>query len=452
MYRTTALAFFVVLFAAITWGNEEAFSWKGEVIDKNGKPVVDATVCIAAFGKLIAETKTDSEGGFQLSSPQNAKLKYLYAFKSGEGFDFIRIEGEKSPKDSYKLTFKGVNPVRIRFVDQNDKPIAGRGLDSWIIVNDRNEDFNTAEANERRFVAKSDEQGYVHFACLPAGCFVNFMPDWSDEQGRMSEKLFFTDPYWHPARDTVYNPSEPVDEIVVKLAPTVRISGKVQFEDGRPVSQVRMALFGRGFMSCDIPCNPGPTRADFERLGCATDKDGKYEMTLYGDMLYVFGPGSKNIDGQWYGAAPKRDVVSKVGMSYDHTDFVYKPFTKVTGQIIEDGKSLAEKMIYFYRYSVHSNDLPPEKQLENRSILKAGIQHPILDFFNQKYSAKTDSQGRFEISLPPGIHAIVEESDGRLAEREDLRSGSASLKHLFEFELDGEQEKDLKTISIRKQD
>lgn len=447
MHRIAIIAAVCFCFCFVV-NADETLSWKGNLVDTDGKPIVDATVCIGGNRKLVAETKTDAEGKFLLTSPKKAGLQFLYAFKKGAGFDFVRIKDEDNPEDSYTLTFKGINPIRIRFVDQDDKPLAGRKLDSWLILNDKKETFNTAEINERRFVVKSDEEGCVHFDCLPAGRFIVFMLDWENEKG------FLNDPYWYPDRDIAYDPNKPRDEIVIKMAPAVRISGKVQFDDGRPASGLRMSLFGRGFMPCEIPCNPGRTRADFERLGCSTGKDGRYSMTLYGDMLYVFGPLSKQIDGKWYGAAPKRDIVSKVGTTLGNNDFVFKPFTKVAGRLLKaDGSPSAKTSLVFFRYGVRSDELPPEKQLENKAAVDGFVHHAFRNMFQPAETVVTNEEGRFEVLLPPGRLTAVYSMPGNRDEGwSDLRTEKTAVEPLFEFVLDGEETKDLGEIKLPKLD
>ena len=453
MYRImicTAICFLVALLAQ---GDEASSVWQGKVVDANGKPIAEANVCIGGNAKRLAETKTDAEGNFRFASPKNADTQFLYAFKNGAGFDYIPLKGEAAPKDSYTLTFQGLNSVRIRFVDQDDKPIAGRGLTAWLLFNkDKQQEFNTSLAAEYQgLFAQSDEQGYVHIASLPAGFQIVFQELPKDESGKISQQAFFSDPYWHPARDIYYDQENPKEEIVVKLAPTVRISGTVRFEDNRSVSGVRMSLLGRGFMPCDIPCNPGRTRADFERMGCLTDKNGRYSMTLFGDMLYIFGPLSKQIDGKWYGAAPARDVVSKIGTTLENIDFVYKPFTGVSGQILKkDGTPLAKASLGFFRYGIRSDELPPEKRLENKSGIEGYVHHPFLNLFQAPHIVVTDDEGRFEISLPPGLQtAVYSWKETQHDEWRDLRTSETAVKPLFEFTLDGEEKKDLGAITLK---
>jgi uncharacterized GH25 family protein len=457
MYRMTICTVFCVLAVSVACAEEEPFIWNGKVVDANGRPIAEATVCLGGNRKKMGETTTDAEGNFRLSTSKIPADSLLYAFKKGAGFDFVRINGDKTPDESCRLIFQGLNPVRIRFVDQDDKPLAGRGLDSWLITDtskgntfDTVEVFNTAEVYERRFVAKSDEQGYVQFDCLPAGFTIEFMQDWSDETGNISEKRFFNDPYWNPARNIVYDSENPTEEIVVQLAPAVRISGKVQFEDGRPAPNVRMLLFGRGFMPCDIGCNPGRTRADYERIGCSTDQDGRYTMTLYGDMLYIFGPDAKTIDGKQFGAAPKRDIVSKVGTELENVDFVMKPFTRVSGQVLKkDGKPLANAPLGFFRYGVRSDELPPEKRLENKSGIDGFIHHAFRNLFQPHHVIVTNDEGHFEITLPPGQHTAVWSSEYAANEGWwDLRTEENAVKPLFELTLDGEEKRDLGQITL----
>ncbi len=120
----------------------------GTVADPEGRPA-EGILVAGSYQTVRSEiVRTDKEGKFQFLYPEKLSLLRLIAFKKGVGFDICPTEeidpyqpmGEVAvtPPDKisngpFHLKLAPIEPVKIRVVDQDGKPLVGAGVNPWLI-------------------------------------------------------------------------------------------------------------------------------------------------------------------------------------------------------------------------------------------------------------------------------------------------------------------------------
>ena len=100
----------------------------------------DAAVEVAGSGAVFDDATTGPDGSARLLVPADAKVEWIFALKSGQGFDYAefgqidehgRSQGgapATSLPGSVDLTLDGVRTARIKAVDRDGKPLPGVGF------------------------------------------------------------------------------------------------------------------------------------------------------------------------------------------------------------------------------------------------------------------------------------------------------------------------------------
>ena len=107
------------------------------VADTNNAPVSGASVEIAGSFSVFDDTATGRDGTARLQVPVDAKVEWIIALKSAQGFDYAefgrideagRTQGGSPAAElpaAVSLTLDGTRIVHIKAVDRNRNPLAG---------------------------------------------------------------------------------------------------------------------------------------------------------------------------------------------------------------------------------------------------------------------------------------------------------------------------------------
>jgi hypothetical protein len=114
--------------------NRDFFSVTGIVKDSQGNPVADAFICHNPRGSQNDYTYTDTNGRFELLTPQEDNLNTIYAVKPGAGitFDNKFLHKNKSRDEQYQhfsqpieLILKKPQHLILNIVNKEGQPVAG---------------------------------------------------------------------------------------------------------------------------------------------------------------------------------------------------------------------------------------------------------------------------------------------------------------------------------------
>ena len=361
---------------------------EGEVVDRNGKPVPDATVVAAhpyiwtgdypSFDREI-KTTTDTQGHYRLYL--NPEIYTVSVISERDGVERASgIEVMKDEAQSLDLKLNDGVHFRVQVFDAESKePIAGFTL--YHRTNAAARGVSNADGMiEIRNALPGDEvfqvgsgtpargPGYSGYYSCPTDPFGNW---WSPEAKKP----------WHRKSTTetgiMFELSPGMDPVTIYVRPAVVISGKVTDPDGNPVAQATVAPARTG---------TGNSLTGDTRYSVETKDDGTYVMYLppSGNAEYnLVAHDGKYAQWRKFASGVTQPFRTKPGERRENVNIqLHRPAT-VRGRVISnDGRNL--------------------KGLQVRA-------HAVDKRGNRYYdpTTRTNEDGTFEVShIRPGEHFI----------------------------------------------
>ena len=342
------------------------------VLDKDGKPVEGARVGVQhEHTAMLGSGLTDVDGTWKARLPVDATIGQVLAFKSGAGFDHrstlvnARGRDRKPLPDKVVLNLSGSRTVRVKTVDRTGQPVVGVHVLPWMLK-------RLGQAESANFagcwpgvVAISDESGVAVFDWLPklAADAITFIVGYPSE-------------YNCPNGSTVGPATTTTDKtmLVIKLA---RMSGRVQFADGRPAANIEVdARGGPGMFT-----NGGPSK---------TKADGSYEMPLDSEAIYIV-----SVKNDRWVAPSQMGVIVREGHDVAGVDFTLSEGTLVRGRVTygPDRRPLNTHVLLH----IEGPDIPAELKRSGESIYR----------LQDNRQAETDKDGNWQIRSPSGTYQIM---------------------------------------------
>ncbi len=287
------------------------------VIDSQSQPVAGATVhSIADHGEL-GNTKTDQAGVATLRYPADAKVDWILAYKSSQGFDYYENyqawpSQERLPvPPQITLNLTGAVSAVIEVVDSDDNPVPNVSVVPWTIeIEDKISRVNMSGLG----ITTTDDKGQAVFDWLPRNL-----------KGRIT--FLINSEKYHCDVNPVYvlNTEQTTTRTArVKRVATVR--GTIRHADGSPAAGIRLQGEGRGATNMYFR---GYTRSNSE---------GGYEIDIYPNQETILA-----VADDRYAAKSATDIELKPGEELNDVDFTLGFGTLIHGKLTvgQDRKPLA---------------------------------------------------------------------------------------------------------------
>ncbi|HEX4071796.1 MAG TPA: carboxypeptidase-like regulatory domain-containing protein [Planctomycetaceae bacterium] len=375
------------------------------VVDGKGQPIADAKIHadFHLFSPRVAprqliEQATDAQGKALLRVPSDMPLAYVFAVKSGAGFDYViycRPEGQRrariqrpaaidplrrAPDDSRPINFvlSGAHKVRVHVVDGRRRALPGVRVQTDAIVR-ANRGGQAFLYGVPEFDVVSDQQGIAEFNAIP----VDAMTPLNLSTPAMGQSLY---------AQLTFNPADPVTEftVVARQLPVLRV--QVTWPDGRPALGARIHYSWRPYFVGRI----GPLHTSTRLYDAAGDLD---LVSFTSDAYCVV---TATSDG-FVSAMEAR--VARLEEPVRPVHLVLKPAVHVRGTLTwgkehrpdeNDAVTLVERDDDLYA------KLPEEERLPRTHPL-ADVAHVAIDV---PLRETTDDRGRFDFEVPPGRYVI----------------------------------------------
>ena len=210
------------------------------VSDSSRSPMAGAMVQAAGGFAILDGSATGTDGSAVLNIPIDTKVEWIYAVKSGQGFDY----SEYGQIDPYGRTQAGIGAaelpanvvltldspvtVRLKAVDRGDQPLSGIRFYPWLLRKEgRRSQVNVASS---AFFATTGPDGVATFDWLP----------------RSNETLTFWPAAKGYAHRRVTVQEGETRPVMAKLTRTEAIRGRVVGPGGAPVAGIRVTATGTG--------------------------------------------------------------------------------------------------------------------------------------------------------------------------------------------------------------
>ncbi|WP_162006790.1 carboxypeptidase regulatory-like domain-containing protein [Roseimaritima sediminicola] len=354
-----------------------------EVVNAEGKPVVDAHVAVTfGYPNLISELRTNAEGRVDFLAPESERIEAVIAWKDGGGFDYevyalgrnqqsdLQTEVPEFPSGGERLRLEGASPVTVKVVDAAGDPIEGVQLYPWLLRKpSANRELNLSYFFEAVGL-RSDASGQATFG---------WMPVWQD-----AAVTIWPTAEGYARTRAVYEPAVDKGQLTVSLDRLVPIRGRVLDPQGEPVEGASVQAAGEGY------------GWDGGREQTTTSADGSYELRVPPEQIYMVTAASEDFVSD---AIPGFAVHS--GKPVEGIDLKLRKPTRLSGRLTAEpsGEPIAGERVYVYQYG---DDL--------QSIPGAVIANPDND---RRYvrpmlvkTATTDEQGGFEFLLGDGSYDV----------------------------------------------
>ncbi len=344
------------------------------VTDSNHAPVQDAAVQVAGNSAILDYRKTGRDGSARLNVPSDARVEWIYALKSGQGFDYAeygQIDANRrsqggSPASSLPrsvdLKLDGVRTVRIKAVNGGRQPLSWIGFHPWLLHKQGRRSCVTISSHI--LSATTGPDGIATFDWLPpSNDLLQFWPVGESYADRrvtveVGQTGFAT----------------------ARLDQKERIRGRVVQPDGSPAvgMQVSANFSGAGRIS--------------PSLHTQTAADGSYELTVEPGKAY-----SVHIDDKVCVSPSSLAVIVPPGRTLEGADFQLVRGTIVHGKVtVEPGNRPAANQ--FIRLD-ETGSTAPSASWERR----ANLTHEI----RQQFETTTNSGGEYSIRVGPGTYALI---------------------------------------------
>ncbi|WP_419189434.1 carboxypeptidase regulatory-like domain-containing protein [Stieleria marina] len=326
------------------------------VVDEQDRPVEGAALQLVSQFVNLANATTDQSGEAELSFPADAKVDWIVATKSKQGFDYYEnydafpSQERLDVPDNVQLRLNGAVSVSVTTLDSAKKPIEGVTVTPWSIKKKGKLSYvNLSGSSEW----KTDATGVCRFDWIP-----NDVERGITFLGRSTE-------YFTPGNPQ-FDPSAPGNtDLEMDMLQMCWITGTVTYPDGTPAAGVRLQGEGRGDTN------------HYFRGHTSTKEDGTYELGIYPDQDTMICVVEDDL-----AAAAVTDILLPEGKRLDDVDFELITGTLVTG-LITSGKDKE----------------PVEGQ--TATLIQAGENRASL----VRWST-ADSEGRYRFRVGPGQYTL----------------------------------------------
>lgn len=350
---------------------------KVTVVDEKEQPIAGASaVAVASYSKLDVQP-TDAKGQATLIVPTGVDLQYVYALKPKVGLDYFyfRQAYQKDQTNPYWLeqdhakplqfTLRGIQPVKVRVVDDKERPLADAGVHPWYVELPKKGGHFNALWTYR----KTGEKGWVEFDTIPSGN-AQKITIWARKER-----------YWAPQR-WYFDPANPA-EVVARLQPQVLLKGSVRRND-KPAAGATVRILGDGYSG------------DSFHSDAICDQEGKFEIYVDDDKAYAL-----MAEGEHECSQLELRVVT-AGRKIKPIELALEPATRVFGVLrgIKGQNPLAgEYLMLQMTEGDNYYKLPKDERLPDKgSNTSITLRHTR--------SARTDDQGRFEFYAGRGNYYL----------------------------------------------
>lgn len=337
-------------------------------------PVRDAAVEVAGSYAVFDDARTGPDGSAKLRIPTDAKVEWIFALKSGLGFDYAdygQIDDQRrsqggalatSLPGSVNLTLDGVRTARIKAVDSAGKPLAGTGFYVWLIHKEgRRSEVNVAS---RLLGATTGRDGIVTFDWLPPS--QDLLQFWPVDQTYANRRVTVAAGQTGP--------------VTARLVRKEAIRGRVLRTDGTPAPGVEVTAYGSG----------KGIENGYDRTRTASD--GTYELRISPGEAYAVSVEDKD----W--AAPSRlDVIVRQGKPVDGVNFQITAGTMLRGTVTV-GPTNRPAPNQYIRLDENGGRAPEEFREKGDTIA-----HEV----RRQFGAMTDSAGHYSIRVGPGTYTLM---------------------------------------------
>ncbi|MFO0956605.1 MAG: redoxin domain-containing protein [Isosphaeraceae bacterium] len=343
------------------------------VVDANQAPIEGAAVQAAGGSWIYADESTGPDGHARLRIPADAQVEWVFALKSGQGFDYAEfgpIDDRQQALGGWLarelpgtigLVLEKPRTARIQAVDREGRPLVGFRFAPWLLAKEgRKSQVNTSS---RITTAATDADGIATFDWLPNS--PGLLQFWPHTEGYAHRRVVVESGETGPA--------------VGEMVRNETIRGRVTFEDGRPAPGIDVHAYGTGR---DLDHGRGQER---------TGPDGSYAMHVPPGEIYAV-----DVDSRDWASPARLDVVVREGKVADGIDFRLGKGTIVRGQITvgPDDRPVAKQYIAL---DESGQELPNDLRVpEDRVHRQAHRQWGML----------TDADGRYAFRVAAGTYTI----------------------------------------------
>lgn len=329
-----------------------------DVKDENGQPIEDALVGVIANYNPIAAAKSNSEGVARIEIPADAKIDWIYARKSGAGFDYYENyhafptqERFDSPKQ-VSLKLEGACNVRVKTIDTDGKPIGNVRVLPWTIkLPEKLSYINLSGISE----FSSNDTGIAEFGWIPKNLVgsITFLSRHED---------------YHCPQPSRYAADSESDSgttnLEVELLKVAVIRGKVTMPDGNAAARIHIQGEGRGNTNF------------YFRGHTITDGNGNYQLKIYPNQSTIIA-----VTEKVWAAKSHTKIKLEEGMRKENVDFQLASGTLIHG------------------LATIGNDKIPAAG-ENATLLEKADGTDLVRWNN------TDQDGHYEFRVGPGEYEL----------------------------------------------
>ncbi|QDU36239.1 Nickel uptake substrate-specific transmembrane region [Maioricimonas rarisocia] len=355
-----------------------------EAVDGDGTPVSGARAGVICRPGPATTGVTGEDGRFVswLAAQQN--VRSVYAFASGEGFDYRSYEltvaqrqdpnakPPELPNGPIRLTLDGVHPVTVQVVDDDGKPMDGVPIYPWILRRGTNSASINLSYVAGEVTQPTDAAGNATFEWLPA---------WQERP-----VTFWPHIDGYVRRRGSYDPNGGGGELTIRLQRLVPMRGRVVHANGEPAAGAIISVVGRGY---DV---------DGLRKVTTTDAEGRYEIAVAPDMIYLV---TARNEKERLAAAPQTGFAVRPGEPVDGIDFTLQPATRVHGRVMlgRNHEGVKDQQIVLYLHGTELSDIPG-LTLPNPEEYRTRVMP------QQALFMRTDSDGIYTFWVGPGRYSL----------------------------------------------
>jgi RNA polymerase sigma factor (sigma-70 family) len=344
------------------------------VTDSKHSSITGATVQVAGNFTVLDSSTTGRDGSARLSIPVDAKVEWIFALKSGQGFDYAefgkidafgRAQGGAPATEipaSIALTLDNASTVRLKAVDRDGKPLAGICFYPWLLQKEGRR--SQVNASNRAWYATTGPDGIAVFDWLP----------------KSKDEIIF----WHAAdgyaNRRVLAKEDENGPVTARLTRTVAIRGRVVGPDGTPAAGIKVGAIGSG-------------QGQDSGYGRATTlADGSYEMQVSPREAYAV-----YVDDKDWAAPTRLDAVVRDGQPVDGVDFKLTRGTVIRGTVTVGPNNRPSPRQYII--VEEAGGQPPEDVREDGDRLWRQVR--------RQFGEMTDSEGHYSFRVGPGAYTIM---------------------------------------------
>lgn len=357
------------------------------VTDDAGNPIEHARVAITGnegpsdYGRF--EGSTDASGTFTARVPSKLLIGFIYASKRGAGIDYrcytkslrstdLLAKAPDQPTGREHLTLTAAPQLKLRFVDDESKPIAGLSVSPWYFEKPgETSDLNLS--GDFGYLARTDVEGEVTF---------DWLPKWNDKPI----------PFWVNSKQferkrLSFDPRNAAKSLpVVKLQRLVEMNGTVSDAAGNQVANAVLEVSGKDYSLDEL------------RKEVTTARNGRFRIDVPPHHLYMLAAYSKD---RLQASVVKDGIAVYPGKPVGDINLKLRPATRVFGQLTlgPDRNPIAKHLVQVYIYGRDLNNLN-EVSFPHDGENHWWIQPLIV------HSTQSDADGRFEFRLGPGKYDI----------------------------------------------